>query len=91
MPNMSAYAAIVQHNDMMAIPAEQVERIQQHYVTKGAAPSVVAEAILQGVKKNKGNIFVGPGTTVAPFLKRIMPRSFFRSLLRNAARKIGYL
>lgn len=83
--------AIVQHNDMMAIPAEQVERLQQHYVDKGAAPSVVAKAILKGVKKNKGNIFVGPGTTMAPLLKRFIPRSLFRSLLRSEARKIGYL
>jgi NAD(P)-dependent dehydrogenase (short-subunit alcohol dehydrogenase family) len=83
--------AILHHDDRMAIPAEQVERIQRHYVDKGAAPTVVADAILKGVKKKKGNIFVGPGTTVAPLLKRIMPRPLFRSLLRSEARKIGYL
>jgi NAD(P)-dependent dehydrogenase (short-subunit alcohol dehydrogenase family) len=82
--------AIVQHNDMRAIPAEQVGRLQQHYVDKGAAPSVVAKAILKGVKKNKGNIFTGPGTTMAPLLKRFMPRALFRSLLRSEAQKIGY-
>ena len=83
--------AIVQHNDKMAMPAEQVERLQKHYIDHGAAPSVVAEAILAGVKRNRSNIFVGPGTTLAPFLKRIMPRSLFRSLLRSKAKEIGYL
>ena len=83
--------AILSHNDQMAIPAEQVERLQQYYINHGAAPSVVAEAILAGVKNNRSNIFVGPGTTLAPFLKRIMPRSLFRSLLRSKAKEIGYL
>jgi hypothetical protein len=52
---------------------------------------VVADAILKGVKKNKGNIFVGPGTTMAPIMKRLLPRRLFRALLRSEARKIGYL
>jgi len=83
--------AIVQHNDQMAMPAEQVERLQRHYIEKGAHPSVVAKAILKGVKKNKGNIFVGPGTTLPPLMKRLLPRSLFRAILRSEARKIGYL
>jgi NAD(P)-dependent dehydrogenase (short-subunit alcohol dehydrogenase family) len=83
--------SIVQHNDMMAVPAEQVERIQRHYVEHGDAPSVVANAILKGVRQRKGNIFVGPGTTAAPLLKRLLPRTLFRALLRSEARKIGYL
>lgn len=83
--------AIVQHNEQMSMPAEQVERLQRHYIEQGDPPSVVADAILDGVKKNKGNIFVGPGTTVAPFLKRLLPRRLFRALLRSEARKIGYL
>lgn len=83
--------AIVQHNDMMTVPAEQVERIQRHYVDHGADPTVVANAILKGVEKKKVNIFVGPGTTLAPILKRIMPRSLYRVLLRSEAKKIGYL
>jgi len=52
---------------------------------------VVADAILKGIKKNKGNIFVGPGTTMAPIMKRLLPRPLFRALLRSEARKIGYL
>jgi NAD(P)-dependent dehydrogenase (short-subunit alcohol dehydrogenase family) len=83
--------SIVQHNDMMAVPAEQVERIQRHYVEHGDAPSVVADAILKGVRRKKGNIFVGPGTTAAPWLKRLLPRTLFRTVLRSEARKIGYL
>jgi len=83
--------AIVQHNEKMAMPAEQVERLQRHYIEQGDHPSVVADAILKGVKKNKGNIFVGPGTTMAPIMKRLLPRRLFRALLRSEARKIGYL
>jgi NAD(P)-dependent dehydrogenase (short-subunit alcohol dehydrogenase family) len=83
--------AIVQHNEKMAMPAEQVERLQRHYIEKGDHPSVVADAILKGVKKNKGNIFVGPGTTMAPIMKRLLPRRLFRAVLRSEARKIGYL
>jgi len=83
--------AIVQHNEKMAMPAEQVERLQRHYIEHGDHPSVVADAILKGVKKNKGNIFVGPGTTMAPIMKRLLPRRLFRALLRSEARKIGYL
>jgi NAD(P)-dependent dehydrogenase (short-subunit alcohol dehydrogenase family) len=83
--------AIVQHNEKMAMPAEQVERLQRHYIEKGDHPSVEADAILKGVKKNKGNIFVGPGTTMAPIMKRLLPRRLFRAVLRSEARKIGYL
>ena len=83
--------AILQHHDRMALPAEQVGRIQRHYVENGVDPSVVAEAILVGVKKKKSTILVGPSTTVAPFLKRFAPRSLFRAVLRSEARKIGYL
>ena len=83
--------SIVQHNDMMAVPAEQVERIQRYYLEHGDDPSVVAKAILDGVKQHKGNIFVGPGTMAAPWLKRLLPRALFRTLLRSEARKIGYL
>jgi NAD(P)-dependent dehydrogenase (short-subunit alcohol dehydrogenase family) len=83
--------AIVQHNEKMAMPAEQVERLQRHYIEQGDHPSVVADAVLKGVKKNKGNIFVGPGTTMAPIMKRLLPRRLFRTLLRSEARKIGYL
>ena len=75
----------------MAMPAEQVQRLQRHNIEHGDHPSVVADAILKGVKKNKGNIFVGPGTTMAPIMKRLLPRRLFRALLRSEARKIGYL
>jgi hypothetical protein len=38
------------------------------------------------------SVFItGAGTALAPFLKRVMSRSLFRSVLRSEARKIGYL
>jgi short-subunit dehydrogenase len=82
---------ILQHNDRLAIPAEQLQRLQRYYVDNGVDPSVVAQDILNGVNKKTNTIFTGPGTTLAPFLKRIMSRPLFRSLLRREARKVGYL
>jgi NAD(P)-dependent dehydrogenase (short-subunit alcohol dehydrogenase family) len=83
--------AIVRHDDRTAMPAEQVARLQRHYVDKGAHPVVVAEAIVGGVKQLRGNIFAGPGTALPPILKRLLPRPLFRAILRKEARTIGYL
>ncbi len=83
--------AIVQHNDMMAIPREQIERLQQHYIEKGDSPDVVAQAIVKGVSAGHSYIFTGPGTTVAPLLKRFLPRGTYRNVLRKLAKGIGYL
>ena len=83
--------AIVQHNDMMAMPREQVERLQQHYIDKGDSPDVVAQAIVKGVSAGDSYIFTGPGTTIAPLLKRLLPRKIYRNVLRKLAKGIGYL
>ena len=83
--------AIVTHDDRSDLPREQVERLQQYYRDKGAHPSVVARDIVAGVKAGRPNIFTGPGTGLAPVLKRLLPRRMFRRLLMNAARDAGYL
>jgi NAD(P)-dependent dehydrogenase (short-subunit alcohol dehydrogenase family) len=83
--------AIVQHNDMMSMSAQQVQRLQRHYVEQGAAPSVVANDIVDGVRKKKHCVYSGPGSTSAWVLKRLLPKSWFRALRMHEARKIGYL
>jgi len=82
---------IVRQDDKTSIPAEQAQRIHRHYKEKGATPAKVADAILRGIEKGKASIFVGPGSTLAPVMKRILPRSWYRALLRNQARQVGYL
>ena len=83
--------AIVQHNEMMAFPKEQVDRLQKHYIEKGDSPEVVAAAIVKGVHAGDSYIFTGPGTRLAPLLKRFLPRTMYRKLLRKLAKGIGYL
>ncbi len=83
--------AIVTHDERSDLPREQVQRLQRHYREKGAHPSVVANAIVNGVKSGKPNIFTGPGTGLPPILKRLLPRSVFRRLLTKAAGDSGYL
>jgi NAD(P)-dependent dehydrogenase (short-subunit alcohol dehydrogenase family) len=83
--------AIVTHDERSDLPREQVERLQRHYRENGAHPSVVANDIVLGVKAGKANIFTGPGTGLAPILKRLLPRKVFRRVLISAARDSGFM
>lgn len=83
--------AIVKHDERSDLPREQLERLQRQYREKGVHPSVVANAIVRGVESGTCNIFAGPGTGLAPKLKRLLPRTAFRKLLIKAARDYGYL
>ncbi|MCI4644124.1 MAG: SDR family NAD(P)-dependent oxidoreductase [Hyphomonadaceae bacterium] len=82
---------IVQNPAMVNLPEAQMRKLQAHYVDKGAHPRDVAAAILAGIKRGKSNIFVGPGTGPAVLAKRLLPRSWFRSIVRGTAKDIGYL
>ena len=82
--------AIVQHNERVDVPAEQIARLQRHYRDHGVQPSVVADAIVKGVAAKKDTILVGPGTTQGPLLKRLLSRRLFRKLMLAEAGKIGY-
>jgi NAD(P)-dependent dehydrogenase (short-subunit alcohol dehydrogenase family) len=82
---------IVTREEELAIPAEQIERLQRYYRERGAPPSAVARDIVEGVLKCRASIFSGPGSTFAPVMKRLLPRSLYRKLLRASARKVGYL
>lgn len=83
--------AIVTHDERSALPVEQLERLQRHYREQGAHPSVVASDIVKGVKSGEPNIFTGPGTGLAPILKRLLSRKAFRRVLMSGARDSGFL
>ena len=61
--------AIVQHDERAEIPVEQIARLQRHYKEHGVHPSVVADAIVTGVRAKQTAILVGPGTSSGPLLK----------------------
>lgn len=82
---------IVQNVNQMRVPKEQFEKIRDHYIQDGITPDVVANAILDGVQKEKTNIFVGPMTGQIAFLRRLLPRTWFRSIVKSAAKRIGYM
>lgn len=82
---------IVQQEDKTNLPADKIQKLRKHYEKEGATPAEVAAAILKGIELNKSSIFVGPGSTMAPIMKRILPREWYKTLLKGQARKIGYL
>ena len=76
---------------MVNIPAEQFEALKHHYVTEGIDPEIVGKAIVEATRQKKSNAFIGPKTGLAVFVKRLLPRSWFRKMIKNSAREIGYL
>lgn len=83
--------AIVSHRDRSRMSDQQTARLQYHYSTEGTPPSVVADAIVKAVQNQRGNVYVGAGAQLAAVAKRLLPRAWFRKLLRKDAAKIGYL
>lgn len=82
---------IVRNPSIIKIPAAQIARIQEHYVKNGDTPELVAEAIVGAIKSKSSNVYAGKGTGLVVMLKRLLPRSWFRGILRSEAKKIGYL
>lgn len=82
---------IVQQEDKTNLSPEKIQRLQKHYDEEGATPAEVADAIMKGIKKNQASIFVGPGSTLAPVMKRLLPRSWYKALMKSQAQKVGYL
>jgi NAD(P)-dependent dehydrogenase (short-subunit alcohol dehydrogenase family) len=83
--------SIVKHDERTSVSAEQAAQMQQHYLEKGSAPSVVADSIVTAVKRKQGNVYTGAGARVGAIAKRLLPRAWFRALLLQDAAKIGYL
>ena len=70
---------------------QQSARLQHHYSTAGSPPSLVADAIVKAVHTKQGNVYVGAGAQLGAVAKRLLPRAWFRKLLRKNAVEIGYL
>jgi NAD(P)-dependent dehydrogenase (short-subunit alcohol dehydrogenase family) len=77
-------------NVSMAVSGVQLKRLQGYYLAHGAAPEVVAGAIVDAVRANLKLVLVGPHAKPMYHLKRIS-RSLVRKLTLNDARKNGFL
>lgn len=74
-----------------SISVEQIDKLQHHYSTKGCHPSVVAEDIVNAVKKGQAAVLTGPEALTAGLLSRLLPKSLARRLIVKMAPKLGYL
>lgn len=84
--------AIVHHEKMVAehISTEQIDRLQHYYQTKGCAPSVVAEDILNAVIKDTAVLYTGPMAVFTALLYRLLPKTLLRRLMLKMAKEVGY-
>jgi short-subunit dehydrogenase len=67
----------------------QLQKLAAYYQVTGAAPSVVAEAIVRAVQTGKGLVLVGPYAKLAFHLKRLSRALLTRITLADAS-KMGY-
>jgi NAD(P)-dependent dehydrogenase (short-subunit alcohol dehydrogenase family) len=74
-----------------SISDDQIERLQNHYSTKGCHPSVVAQDIVKAVKKGKAAVLTGPGAFTGGLLSRLLPKRLLRSMIVKMAPRLGYL
>jgi len=73
-----------------SVSAEQLARLRDYYRTKGASPDTVADAIVDGVRRGRSLVLVGPKARPAYHMKRIS-RTLVRRLSLADARKVGFL
>jgi NAD(P)-dependent dehydrogenase (short-subunit alcohol dehydrogenase family) len=73
-----------------AISSEQIGKLRAYYKANGAAPEVVAEAIVDGVVRGRPLVLVGPLARPSYHLKRLSRALLRRATLRDA-RTTGYL
>jgi len=73
-----------------AISEEQIGRLRAYYDAKGAVPQVVAQAIVDAVRRGRPLVLVGPYAKPMYHIKRFS-RSLARFLTISDARKSGYL
>ncbi len=73
------------------ISEAQIQALQHHYRTKGCHPSVVAQGILDGVRRGRDKVFVGPVAQTSAWLRRFAPTRLKRTLTLQNSREIGYL
>ena len=73
-----------------SISAAQIVRLRSYYKAKGVAPGVVADAIVEGVRRGCDIVLVGPFAKPMYHLKRVS-RALVRKLMLADAKKSGYL
>jgi short-subunit dehydrogenase len=74
-----------------SISDDQIERLQNHYSTKGCHPSVVAQDIVKAVKKGNAAVLTGPSAFTGGLLSRLLPKRLLRSMIAKMAPRLGYL
>ena len=74
-----------------SISDDQIERLQNHYSTKGCHPSVVAQDIVKAVKKGNAAVLTGPSAFTGGLLSRLLPKRLLRSVITKMAPRLGYL
>ncbi len=74
-----------------SISDEQLKTLQDHYTAKGCHPSVVAEDIVNAVKKGQAVVLTGPSALTGSLLSRFLPKSLSRRLIVKMAPGFGYL
>ena len=72
-----------------SFPKENLKKLQTYYAEKGCDPEDVAQGIIDAVKTDQRELFVGPRALSSALLKRFMPE-MARKLILNAARETGY-
>lgn len=70
--------------------AKQLERLRHYYRTKGAPPSVVADAMVEAVRRGGDLVLTGPMARSA-YLVRCLSRALLRWVTLRDSRKAGYL
>ena len=84
---------IVKNRAMMgaSISDEQIERLQNHYSSKGCHPGVVAQDIVKAVKKGDAAVLTGPSAFTGGVLSRLLPKRLLRRAIVKMAPGFGYL
>ena len=72
------------------LSAAQLEGLQSYYAREGCHPSVVANAIVDGIRGGQSKIFVGPSARISALLRRFAPTSVKRRLTLKLSEKIGF-
>jgi short-subunit dehydrogenase len=72
------------------ISSKQLEGLQAYYAREGCHPSVVAKAIVDGIRAEQSKIFVGPSARISALLRRFAPTSLKRRLTLKLSEKIGF-
>jgi short-subunit dehydrogenase len=72
------------------IHPEQVAKLSQYYIEKGAHPRVVGVSVVEAVKSGRGLVLVGPYAALIYHLRRIS-RTLLRKILIADSKKMGWI